>query len=55
MNNETIARFTEAIAADPELQKEVQSVQQAAARETAEKLAALSNPGSCWDGDRPRV
>jgi predicted ribosomally synthesized peptide with nif11-like leader len=42
MNNEAITKFTETVAADPELQKEVQSIQQAAARQTAEKLAALS-------------
>lgn len=42
MSTENITKFSEAVAANPELQEKVQSLQAAAARETAEKIAALS-------------
>ncbi len=42
MSTENITKFSEAVAASPELQAKVQSIQVAAARDTAEKMAALS-------------
>lgn len=42
MSTENITKFGEAVATSPELQAKVQSIHAAAAREVAEKIAALS-------------
>ncbi len=42
MSTENITKFTETVAASPELQAKIQAIQAAAARETAVRIAALS-------------
>ena len=42
MSTENITKFTEAVSASPDLQAKLQEVHLAAARQTAEQLAALS-------------
>ena len=42
MPTENITKFSQAVAASPELQAQVQAIHAAAARDTAEKIAALS-------------